>query len=148
MSVALSPGRNSSRSPTKEEARHLLQKASSPLWFATEVLGHVQWDTPKQIMAAIAKPRARVAVKACHGSGKSFTASEIVLWWVFTGGKAITTAPTWKQVEKVLWGEIRTAYAGARIPLGGSLTQTELKITPQCYAMGISTDEGVNFQGY
>ena len=99
-------------------------------------------------MRSVAVPRSRTAVKACHGSGKTFTAAEIVLWWVYTGGIALTTAPTWKQVEKVLWGEIHTAHAGARFPLGGSLNQTELKLGPQCYALGISTDQGVNFQGF
>ena len=100
-------------------------------------------------MRSVNRPHARVAVKACHSSAKTYTAAEIVLWWViYKRGIAITTAPTWPQVEKLLWGEIHKAYDSARIPLGGSLNQTELKLSPDCYAMGLSTDQGVRFQGF
>lgn len=100
-------------------------------------------------MAAVARPNSRTAVKACHASAKTFSAAEIVLWWVLAqGGIAITTAPTWPQVEKLLWGEIHNAYQGSRFPLGGQLLQTELKVAPNNYAMGLSTDQGVRFQGF
>lgn len=100
-------------------------------------------------MAAIARPRAQVAVKACHASAKTFTAAEIVLWWVYAmRGVAITTAPTWPQVEKLLWGEIHKAHASARYPLGGKPNDTELKLAPDVWAMGLSTNEGVRFQGF
>lgn len=100
-------------------------------------------------MSAVDRPQARVAVKACHSSAKTYTAAEIVLWWVFRKqGIALTTAPTWTQVEKLLWGEIHKAYDSARIPLGGKLNLTELTVSPDCYALGISTDQGVRFQGF
>lgn len=100
-------------------------------------------------MASVARPYSQTAVKACHASAKTFTAAEIVLWWVYAvRGIAITTAPTWVQVEKLLWGEIHSAYEGARYPLGGKLTNTELKLAPNVYAMGLSTDQGVRFQGF
>lgn len=99
-------------------------------------------------MRALNTPRARVAVKACHGSGKTFTAAEIVLWWVATGGIALTTAPTSTQVKKGLWGEIHAAHGGARYPLGGVLNQQEWRVNAKCYALGLSTDQGVRFQGF
>lgn len=99
-------------------------------------------------MAAINRPGARVAVKACHASAKTWTAARIVLWWTANGGIAITTAPTWTQVRRVLWGEIHQAYRAARFPLGGELNQTELRMGPNAYAIGLSTNEGVNFQGF
>lgn len=99
-------------------------------------------------MAAMARPRARVAVKACHASGKTHTAADIALWWTCTGGITVTTAPTWVQVEKLLWGHIRAAHTEALFPLGGTLLQTELRLSPACYALGLSTNEGVNFQGF
>jgi hypothetical protein len=131
------------------QARTILDRASDPVWFAANVLGHDPWDVPRRIMRSVSRPQARVAVKACHSSAKTYTAAEIVLWWVIRmRGIAITTAPTWPQVEKLLWGEIHKAYDSARIPLGGSLTQTELKLSADCYAMGLSTDQGVRFQGF
>lgn len=100
-------------------------------------------------MAAINQPRAMVAVKACHASSKTHTAAEVVLWWVFAQrGIAITSAPTWSQVKKLLWAEIHKAHAGSRFPLGGQLNQTELVLSPDVYAMGLSTNEGVRFQGF
>lgn len=99
-------------------------------------------------MRAIAQPRARVAVKACHGSGKTFTAAEIVLWWTYTGGITLTTSASFRQVKRQLWAEIQTAHAGSKFPLGGHVNETEINISPSCYALGLSTDEGVNFQGF
>jgi hypothetical protein len=99
-------------------------------------------------MAALARPRARVAVKACHSSAKTYTAAEITLWWTATGGITVSTAPTWPQVEKLLWAEIADAYAKSRYPLGGKLNTVEWQIGPQQYAMGLSTNEGVRFQGF
>jgi hypothetical protein len=112
-------------------------------------LGHDPWATPDAILRALATPRAQVAVKSCHSSGKTFTAAEAVLWWTYAmGGICITTAPTWTQVDKLLWGELRRAHATARYPLGGALLQTELRVSPTCYALGLSTDQGVRFQGF
>ncbi len=131
------------------EARDILGSAQDPVWFCEHVLGHDPWLMPRQIMRAVNQPRARVAVKSCHSSGKTFSASEMVLWWVFVmRGIAITTAPTWNQVEKLLWREIHIAHAGSRFPLGGELIQTELKLGPNTFAIGLSTNEGVRFQGW
>lgn len=131
------------------KARAIIERAQDPVWFCRHVLGHDSWALPQQIMRAVNAPRSRTAVKSCHSSGKTFTAAEMVLWWVFVKrGIAITTAPTWNQVEKLLWREIHIAHAGARFPLGGELIQTELKVGPNTFAIGLSTNEGVRFQGW
>lgn len=106
------------------------------------------WSTPKDICDAISKPHAQVAVKACHGSSKTFLAGGFVIWWVAMGGIAITTAPTDQQVRRLLWGEVHAAYRRSKIPVGGILNQKELRITEDNYALGFSTDETVNFQGF
>lgn len=131
------------------DATAVLQRIrDDPMWFITDVLGQDPWEAARDIIAAIGKPHARVAVKACHASAKTHTSAAIVLWWVFSGGIAVTTAPSWPQVKKLLWGEIHDAYHRARVKLGGVLNQTELIIGPQCYATGLSTNEGVRFQGF
>lgn len=88
-------------------------------------------------------------MKACHASGKTFVAAVAVLWWVtrFPDGIVVTTAPTWTQVERVLWGEIHRAAQRSRIKYP-ALNQTELKLGPGNYAIGLSTNEGVRFQGF
>lgn len=130
-------------------ARLVAQRAQDPVWFCREVLGHDPWLLPRRIMRAVNVPRSRTAVKACHSSSKTYSAAELVLWWVYVKrGIAITTAPTWHQVEKLLWSEIHLAHAHARFPLGGELLQTDLKLGPNNYAVGLSTNEGVRFQGF
>jgi hypothetical protein len=135
--------------PTQAEAAAIYRKSESdPVWFVREVLGNDPWEIPSQIMRAVAVPRARVAVRSCHASGKTHTSARIVIWWVATGGVAISTAPTWTQTRRLLWGEIHKAHADARFPLGGLLNQTEWRRSNDVYAMGLSTNEGVRFQGF
>ena len=47
---------------------------------------------------------------------KSFAIAIAVLWWIVThrDGIAVTTAPTWVQVQKVIWVEIRRVTSLAR----------------------------------
>jgi hypothetical protein len=51
-------------------------------------------------------------------------------------------------VKELLWGYIRNAHETARMNLGGILNQTEWRIGPNNYAIGLSTDQGVRFQGW
>lgn len=134
---------------TRQHAKAVADRiARDPVWFAENVLGHDVWSVPRAVMQAISKPRARVAVKSCHASSKTFTAAELVLWTPYAGGIAITTAPTDQQVRRLVWAEARTMHPLAKIPLGGELLQTEFRIAPDLYAIGRATDKGVNFQGF
>lgn len=134
---------------TREAERTIADRiAADPVFFATTILGHDVWSVPKAIMRAIAQPRARVAVKSCHASSKTFTAAELVLWTPFAGGIAITTAPTDRQVRRLVWMEVNAMHPSARMPLGGHLLQKEFKIAADLYGVGLSTDKGVNFQGF
>ncbi|MGD1096533.1 MAG: hypothetical protein ABSB35_31640 [Bryobacteraceae bacterium] len=116
--------------------------------FAQVMLGHDVWLKQREILASVAA-HPRTAVKACHASSKSFSASEVVLWWITSRPQAIavTTSPTWTQVEKVLWGEIRGAVSRANIRYPKP-TATSLHLGPGRYAIGLSTNEGVRFQGF
>lgn len=130
------------------KARRLLQVVENPTRFAEVMLGHQVWSGQGRILQSVAK-HPRTAVKACHASGKTFTAAELVLWWItlLRQAIAITTAPTWTQVEKLLWTEIHNAVYGAKIKYPRP-TATALHIGPGRYAMGLSTNEGVRFQGF
>lgn len=87
----------------------------------------------------------RISVRAGHGVGKTWLLARIAIWFLtcFKPSKVITTAPTWTQVEKVLWAEIASAYKTSRFPLGGDLLQTQWKISEDCYALGLSTKENM-----
>jgi len=82
-------------------------------------------------------------VRSGHGIGKSWLMGRLALWFLYCHypAKVITTAPTWPQVEKILWGEIRSAYSKSKIPLGGIPLQTELKLKDDWFAVGLSTAE-------
>lgn len=117
--------------------------------FCREVLGHDPWSVPLEIMEALDKQSASVAVKACHASSKTYSSAEIALYYVCErGALVITTAPTEQQVKKLLWAEIKKFHANAREPLGGHLLEKELRYSTHNYAIGFSTDQAVRFSGF
>src|SRR5580692_5456689 len=87
---------------TPEKEHEVLRIIEDPTLFAQVMLGHDVWSKQHEILQSVAM-HPRTAVKACHASGKSFTAAELALWWVTSHleGIAVTTAPTWTQVERV-----------------------------------------------
>jgi phage terminase large subunit len=89
-----------------------------PIWFCDRVLGASLWAKQQEIIEAVRDTR-EVYVPSCHSSGKSSTAAHVALWFLFSHPNSIvvTTAPTGRQVKKILWQEIRKAYIGARVPL-------------------------------
>jgi hypothetical protein len=133
---------------TLEKQQKLLQVIDDPTRFAEVMLGDAVWSKQREILQSVAR-HSRTAVKACHASGKTFTAAEAVLWWITCREQAIavTTAPTWTQVERLLWGEIRHAVSRSKIkyPNPGI---SKLELGPGRYAIGLSTNEGVRFQGF
>jgi len=92
----------------------------------------------------------KVTVKSANGVGKDWTASEIALWWLYTRSPSIviTTAPTNRQVEQVLWGEIRKKHKGAKYKLPGRCLNLKIELEPKWYAIGFSTDQESQFQGF
>jgi hypothetical protein len=87
-------------------------------WVENKLRGFL-WSKQKEILEAV-KTHRRVAVKSCHGPGKSFTASCASAWYLDTHplGSAfcVTTAPSWNQVEAILWREIRRRYREGTLP--------------------------------
>ncbi len=116
-------------SNTKQAEIRLRQKITDPAAFGKRVLGLDLWDRQKEILTALTRAD-RVAVKACHASGKTLVAAAAVLWWLVNhkDGVVITTAPTWVQVERVLWGEIRRLAVQSKLdfpqPSSSSLSKT------------------------
>lgn len=126
----------------------LVRVIEDPVLFGHGVLGHNYWATQQAILRSVAKNR-QTAVKACHASSKTHSAAAAVLWWLtrYQDAKVITTAPTWLQVRALLWGEIRRAVATSRIQYPEP-NLTELRLSDNRYAIGLSTDEPTRFQGF
>lgn len=102
----------------------------------------VVWAKLREVCAAVPY-HSRIVVRSGHGVGKSWLMARLAIWWMscYDHAKVITTAPTWTQVEKILWAEIRTAYNSAVVPFGGHMLQTEWKISDDRFAIGIATAE-------
>lgn len=125
---------------------------ADPVFFVEKVLGRTLWSKQIEILNSL-RDHSRTAVRSCHGIGKTYTAALAVLWFLYAHPRAIvlSTAPTYRQVEKLIWKEIRSAWRGARYPLGGALMpkSPELHIVQdEWYAAGLSTNEPDRFQGF
>lgn len=107
------------------------------------------WDGEKRIAKSILDNQ-KTLVHTGFGIGKTRTAARAALWFLtsFSPSIVLTTAPTWRQVESQLWGEIRNAYKNAHVPIGGKLTSASLTFSDKWFALGISTNDPERFQGY
>jgi hypothetical protein len=138
-----------------------LQSDEGPSLFFRKVLGvdSLEQYQEEKMLEPIAK-YPRVSIAATHSVGKTWTMARIALWFgtSFKNSKVITTAPTGRQVKKLLWGELHSAYKSSKYPLGGKLLTTELQIGPEWFIMGFSPQKeagtdakeqsGSSFQGF
>lgn len=125
---------------------------TDPVFFAKRILGRYPWSIQAEILRSV-RDYPRTSVRSCHGIGKTFIAASVMLWFLYAHYKAIviSTAPTWRQVDKLIWKEMRNAYRLARYPLGGNIMPRapELHIiSNEWYATGLSTDDPNRFQGF
>jgi len=99
-----------------------------PVFFVEWGLGHKTWHKQREILRSVAENK-KTAVRACHGSSKTFSAAEIVVWFLnnFDNSKVITTAPTFSQIKNLLWAEISQIYQTSRIKLEGECLTTTIK---------------------
>ena len=120
-----------------------------PLTFATDVLNVRLWSKQEEVLAAVPDHQ-RVAVKSGNGLGKGFCASVAVLWFLYTHDPAIvlSTAPTFRQVQHVLWRQVRQLHRRAKDTLKGKLISTRWDLAEDRYAMGLSADTADEFQGF
>jgi len=125
---------------------------NDPVRFARDVLGvETLYDRQKEVMRSVAVNRETNAPSA-NGTGKGFLASNLLVWFLTTNLDSIvvTTAKTAKQVETILWGEVRERVAGARAKLGGEIAPVApvWKIGPKHFAMGLTANDPNGFAGF
>lgn len=85
--------------------------AADPNDWVQTVLGEFRWSKQREVMQSVNDHR-YTAVHSAHDTGKSYTASRLAAWWLDTKPDpfVVTTAPTWKQVNSILWREMRKAH--------------------------------------
>lgn len=138
------------------EQAALLQRRFREDWrfFYREALGgpplwekqHELWDSVLRHMYTL--------VTSGHATGKDYLIGRLVPWFLFSFSPSIviTTAPTDRQVEKIIWGEIHNAAARAKVELGGRLLVKEWTIAEKYYAIGFTSKDtqasSQHFQGF
>ena len=124
-------------------------------WRASPIVRHYQfsdkklWSKQEEILWSVRRNK-RTCVSSGNTVGKSFIAADVVMDWlsIHTEAKVITTAPTFVQVEEILWKEIRSYCFNSRLPIGASPLTTKLEFNDNHFAMGISTNETGRFSGF
>ena len=131
-----------------EEMLDAQEYQSRPTDWVEEFIGGRLWEKQKEILDAFVSED-RIAVRSCHGAGKTYIAARAALWFLnnFENSIVITTAPTFRQVKKILWKEIRVAHSRSNKTLKGKPLTAELKIDDDWFAFGFSTDDPDAFQG-
>ncbi|MYA50348.1 MAG: hypothetical protein F4045_12355 [Chloroflexi bacterium] len=124
---------------------------NDPVGFVRDVLGEAGMPYSKQVeMLEAMVDHRRVSVVGANASGKDWTAARAVLWWMETqeDPKTVVTGPTQRQVEDVVWQEMREAYAVAPERLGGKMLASKYRIDENRFAIGFSTNKACNIQGF
>src|SRR5574343_346105 len=150
---------NSSKSKAKkrsvEDQREIdyARMQVDPAYVVREIFGDDPWDHQIQIIESV-RDNPKPAWRSCHGIGKTFIVARIVLWWLysFPHSIVITTAPTWRQVQDLVWKEIRSCHYRSKVPLGGYLAPSATQLSPdgskEWVAIGLSTNDSNRVQGY
>jgi phage terminase large subunit len=130
---------------------YLAKYQPNPDLWCKDILGVQLWSKQKEIIRSIFQNR-DTRVRSCYSIGKTFVSACAVLAFInlMTPCKIITTAPTWNQVSNLLWSEINYLFKTKLQPQGfpGVILQTMLRLRDDWFAIGFSSRESVNFQGY
>lgn len=83
-----------------------------PAAFCREILGFDPWAKQVEILEAVRDHR-RVAVRSGHKVGKSSGAAALALWyWAsYPDARVVMTSTTSRQVDQILWRELRMRVA-------------------------------------
>ena len=141
---------NSKKGRAKAPKPIAKSQKEDPSAFVREVLTEKPYEKQAAIFRAVARSR-RVSVVGCNGSGKDWAAARVVLWWLHSHhpAKAIVTGPTSRQVDDIVWNEIRSAYVRAASRLQGRMFRTSrYEVDEQTFALGFATNSPYNLQGF
>ena len=135
---------------TREQGKKLLDDwRKDPEFWHRSCFDNFLWEKQSEILRAV-RDYKYIAVKSGNTVGKTRIAAEVVLWYLSTyyPSKVITTAPGWIQVADVLWKEITQLVRTTKIPFEADILQTELRFSPEWFALGIATDNVYRLQGF
>ncbi len=144
----------------KEIAAELERCRANPARFNETILGRDvedghgnrgYWPRQREICRSVVE-KAVTLVPTGNGVGKSFLDAGLLHWFLIAhpGSLVVATASSQVQLEEVLWKEVERAYRGARIPLGGRLLRSPLKVDlgGGWQALAYSTTKVERFSGH
>ena len=145
MTTATSPRLNT----LAEESAFRFKIRQHPDIMCEEIFGGKLWPAQKEIIKAMFKYN-KVAVRSCHDIGKTYIAARAVLLYsrAYNPSRILTTAPTNNQVEKLLWGEVNSAFNSSDPPFPGRCLNTKYLVNDLHDAIGFSTNNPLNLQGW
>jgi len=111
----------------------------------------------EEIFEAIEAGERKILIRSCNGAGKT-TALAAICNWYFTTYKdsiVLTTASSWTQVRRNLWGEIRRQARTAKLYKDPNdpdkllkLNETSILLSDKHFMLGISPDTPENAMGF
>jgi len=106
--------------PRETEADLVRKVADDPVGFAREILGFTPSSAQRRILES-ARTRRKISIVSGHKVGKSTALAVLALWFYcsFPGARVVLTAATARQVDGIIWREVRRLVRGARIPIPG-----------------------------
>lgn len=133
----------------RHEVDRLARWINEPVAFGEEVLGRKYAPGQVEVLEAVRDNRNTV-VHSGHNVGKTLVLADLTVWWLTTRrpAKVITTAPTFRQVNDLLWEEIRASTSKVDFGLPPPLMTPEWKVRANHFARGVSTDRPHRLQGY
>lgn len=135
---------------TKDQQTVQARIRADPAFFVRDLLGAAPYDKQVGMLRAFLVA-ARISVSGANGTGKDFLTARAILWWLsaYYPAKVIVTGPTQRQIDDVVFNELRYAYRNSRMRLGGRLFERpRLQYDEQHFAVGFATDNPYNLQGY
>lgn len=121
-----------------------------PVRWVNETLKQFPWPKQAEIIESVFANK-RTAVKSGHGVGKTMgmAMAALCFYYAFPDSLVITTGPSHRQVELVMWGYIRNFHMNAHLP--GECLSLKLREMPNRnplhYMTGFTAKTSEQFQG-
>jgi len=135
----------------KQKLRNIIK---DPVLFSKTILKDDLWSVQEDILRAVADSNNEtIAIKSCHGSGKTFIVSRIALWFLlnYPNSKVIITANSFTQLSTSTFKEVLKAYEYLK-PLLPNATNSisKIELSTNHFLLGISVADykPENLQGH
>ena len=91
-----------------------------PVAFAQEILGVTPWSRQAELLRD-AVTYMQIALRSGHKTGKSMSFAILALWFYckYPRARVIITAPGYRQVEEIIWREIKWLVMRSKVPIPG-----------------------------